>query len=63
MCRDRAGSSVCGTFRARYGDDGAVGELTVCATATLIINRYATSLALSISDETLARLADERSPA
>jgi len=48
---------------ARYHDDGAVGDLTVCATATLIINRYATSLALPISDETLARLADERLPA
>jgi len=48
---------------ARYHDDGAVGDLTVCATATLIINRYATSLALPISDETLACLADERLPA
>jgi len=47
----------------RYHDDGAVVELTVCATATLMLNRYATSLALPISDETLARLAHERLPA
>ncbi len=39
------------------------GDLTVCATATLTINRYATSLALPITDETLACLADERLPA
>ena len=62
MYRDRVGTSVCGTFRAVH-DDGAVGDLTVCATATLTINRYATSLALPITDETLARLADERLPA
>ena len=41
-------------YVARYHGDGAVGDLTVCATATLTINRYATSLALPISDETLA---------
>lgn len=43
----------------RYFDDGAVVELTVCATTTLMLNRYATSLALPVSADTLARLAAE----
>ena len=34
-------------------------ELTVCATATLMLNRYATSLALPTSPQTLSRLASE----
>ena len=44
---------------AAHFEDGAVVELTVCATATLMLNRYATSLALPISPQTLSRLASE----
>ena len=40
-------------------DDGSVVELTVCATATLMLNRYATALRLPTSPQTLARLARE----
>ncbi len=48
---------------ARHYEDGAVVELTVCATATLMLNRYATSLALPVDPQTLARLAREGLPA
>jgi len=44
---------------APHHEDGAVVELTVCATATLMLNRYATSLALPSSAQTLSRLARE----
>jgi len=44
---------------AAHFADGAVVELTVCATATLMLNRYATSLALPTAPQTLARLASE----
>lgn len=44
---------------APHHEDGGVVELTVCATATLMLNRYATSLALPVDPQTLARLADE----
>ncbi len=44
---------------APHHEDGAVVELTVCATATLMLNRYATSLALPSSPQTLSRLARE----
>lgn len=44
---------------AAHYEDGAVVELTVCATATLMLNRYATALALPIEPQTLARLAQE----
>jgi len=44
---------------AAHFEDGAVVELTVCATATLMLNRYATSLALPSSPQTLSRLARE----
>ncbi len=44
---------------AAHLDDAAVVELTVCATATLMLNRYATSLALPTAPETLSRLASE----
>jgi len=44
---------------APHHEDGAVVELTVCATATLMLNRYATSLALPSSPQTLSRLASE----
>jgi len=44
---------------APHHEDGAVVELTVCATATLMLNRYATSLALPTSPQTLSRLASE----
>ena len=42
-------------------DDGSVVELTVCATATLMLmlNRYATALRLPTSPQHLARLARE----
>ena len=43
----------------KHFDDGSVVELTVCATATLMLNRYATALQLPTSPETLARLARE----
>ncbi len=46
----------------RHYDDASVVELTVCATATLMLNRYATSLALPVSAETLTRLAAEGLP-
>lgn len=39
-------------------EDAAVVELTVCATTTLMLNRYATSLALPVGADTLARLAE-----
>ena len=42
---------------AAHFEDGAVVELTVCATATLMLNRYATSLALPTAPQTLSRLA------
>jgi len=48
---------------APHYEDGAVVELTVCATATLMLNRYATSLALPGDPQTLARLAREGLPA
>jgi len=48
---------------AAHYEDGAVVELTVCATATLMLNRYATSLALPVEPQTLARLAREGLPA
>jgi len=44
---------------AAHFEDGAVVELTVCATATLMLNRYATSLALPTAPQTLSRLARE----
>ena len=44
---------------AAHFEDGAVVELTVCATATLMLNRYATSLALPTAPQTLTRLAVE----
>jgi len=44
---------------AAHFEDGAVVELTVCATATLMLNRYATSLALPSAAQTLSRLASE----
>ena len=44
---------------AAHYEDGAVVELTVCATATLMLNRYATSLALPTAPQTLTRLAVE----
>jgi len=44
---------------AAHLEDGAVVELTVCATATLMLNRYATSLALPTAPQTLSRLARE----
>ncbi len=44
---------------AAHVDDGAVVELTICATATLMLNRYATSLALPTAPGTLSRLAGE----
>ncbi len=44
---------------AAHFEDGAVVELTVCATATLMLNRYATSLALPTAPQTLSRLASE----
>jgi len=44
---------------APHHEDGAVVELTVCATATLMLNRYATSLALPSAAQTLSRLASE----
>ena len=47
------------TVIAAHYDDGAVVELTVCATATLMLNRYATALALPVDAPTLARLARE----
>jgi len=47
---------------AAHYEDGAVVELTVCATATLMLNRYATSLALPTSPQTLSRLAREGLP-
>lgn len=43
----------------KHFDDGSVVELTVCATATLMLNRYATALRLPTSPQTLARLARE----
>ncbi len=44
---------------AAHFEDGAAVELTVCATATLMLNRYATSLALPTAPQTLTRLAVE----
>jgi len=44
---------------AAHYEDGAVVELTVCATTTLMLNRYATSLALPVDPQTLARLTRE----
>ncbi len=44
---------------AAHFEDGAVVELTVCATATLMLNRYAKSLALPSAAQTLSRLASE----
>ena len=51
------------TLIAAHFEDGAVVELTVCATATLMLNRYATALALPVDAPTLARLAREGLPA
>ena len=51
------------TLLAAHYEDGAVVELTVCATATLMLNRYATALALPVDAPTLARLAREGLPA
>ena len=54
--------STARTLIAAHYDDGAVVELTVCATATLMLNRYATALALPVDAATLARLALEGLP-
>ena len=51
--------AIARTVLGRYYDDGPIVELTVCATATLMLNRYATALRLPVSAETLARLTRE----
>lgn len=51
------------TLIAAHFEDGAVVELTACATATLMLNRCATALALPVDAPTLARLAREGLPA
>lgn len=45
--------------RERYGDAGLV-ELTLLVGATLMLNRFATTLGLPTSDETMQRLAREQ---